>query len=115
MESVAFQEYLRTELVRQSALAGSAVPAVPVTPSTDKQLRIESLQPHMANRLILLHPSQQTLVEQFKFYPDVDHDDGPDALEMLYTLAMRRSRSNAATGIRSARRPDTPAIPWDRY
>ena len=115
VEAVAFQEYFRTELVRKSALEGVPVPAVPVTPSTDKGLRIESMQPHMANRLILLHPSQQTLVEQFRYYPDVDHDDGPDALEMLFNLAMRRSRGKPADGIRSASRPDAPPIPWSGY
>lgn len=114
VEAIAFQDYFRTELVRQSALKGVPVPAVPVTPSTDKGLRIESLQPHMANGLILLHRSQSTLIEQLKYYPEVDHDDGPDALEMLHTLVMQRTRATAGE-IRSARRPDTPVIPWSHY
>ena len=27
------------------------------------------------------------MIEQLKFYPEADHDDGPDALEMLKTIA----------------------------
>ncbi|EQB8499850.1 phage terminase large subunit [Shigella sonnei] len=88
VESVQFQEFLRTELVKRSAIAGIPVPARAVTPSADKLLRIESLQPHMANGLIRLHPSQTTLIEQLRHFPKADHDDGPDALHMLWALAI---------------------------
>ena len=114
VEAVQFQEYFRQELVRQSALMGMPVPAQPVTPHTDKGLRIESLQPHMKNRLILLHRSQSTLIDQLKFFPNADHDDGPDALEMLFTLAMKHAR-RSVEGIRSFPRPDVPRIPWEQY
>jgi predicted phage terminase large subunit-like protein len=91
IESVQFQEFLRTELVKRSAILGVPVPAVAVTPSTDKLLRIESLQPHMKNHLILLHNSQQTLIDQLRHFPKADHDDGPDCLHMLWSLAVSRS------------------------
>lgn len=87
VESVQFQEFLRTELVKRSAVRGIPVPARAVTPSTDKLLRIESLQPHMVNGLIRLHPSQHTLIEQLRHFPKADHDDGPDALQMLWMAA----------------------------
>jgi predicted phage terminase large subunit-like protein len=87
VETVQFQAFLYSELIKRSALHGVAFPAIPVTPSTDKGLRIVSLQPHVANQLIRLHRSQATLIEQLKFWPEADHDDGPDALEMLWTLA----------------------------
>ncbi|WP_140918190.1 phage terminase large subunit [Limnobaculum xujianqingii] len=90
-ESVQFQEFLRTVLVQRSAERGIPVPAIPVIPSTDKLLRIESLQPHMANGLIRLHPSQQTLIDQLRHFPKADHDDGPDALHMLWSLAVSRA------------------------
>ena len=54
----------------------------------DKVLRIESLQPHMANGLIRLHPSQATLIDQLRHFPKADHDDGPDALQMLWAAAI---------------------------
>lgn len=88
IESVQFQEFMRTELVKRSAAAGIPVPARAVTPHSDKLLRIESLQPHMANGLIRLHPSQSTLIDQLRHFPMADHDDGPDALHMLWALAV---------------------------
>lgn len=87
-EAVQFQEFARQELVKQSAAAGMPVPARGLTPIADKDLRIESLQPHMANGLIRLHSSQTTLIEQLRHYPDADHKDGPDALQMLWMLAI---------------------------
>lgn len=86
VETVQFQEFLRTELVKRSAAQGVPVPAMPVIPHTDKLLRIESLQPHVLNKLIRLHPSQVTLLEQLRHFPKGDHDDGPDALHMLWAL-----------------------------
>ncbi len=87
VEAVQFQEFLRTEMVKRSAALGIPVPARAVTPHTDKLLRIESLQPHMANGLIRLHPGQTTLIDQLRHFPKADHDDGPDALHMLWALA----------------------------
>ncbi|EOI6839631.1 phage terminase large subunit [Yersinia enterocolitica] len=88
IETVQFQEFLRTELIKRSAIAGVPVPARAVIPHTDKLLRIESLQPHMVNGLIRLHASQTTLIEQLRHFPKADHDDGPDALHMLWALAV---------------------------
>lgn len=88
IETVQFQEFLRSELVKRSAARGIPVPARGVQPITDKLLRIESLQPHMANGLIRLHPSQVTLIDQLRHFPKADHDDGPDALHMLWMAAV---------------------------
>lgn len=88
IESVQFQEFLRTELIKRSAALGVPVPARGLAPSTDKLLRIEALQPHMHNGLLRLHSSQTTLVDQFKHFPRADHDDGPDMVAMLWMLAV---------------------------
>ncbi len=88
VEAVQFQEFLRTELVKRSAARGIPVPARAVTPHTDKLLRIETLQPHMANGLIRLNPNQHTLIDQLRHFPKADHDDGPDALYMLWAAAL---------------------------
>ena len=66
---------------------GIALPVRPLVNSADKLLRIESLQPHMAQGRIRLHASQQALIDQLRHFPRADHDDGPDALEMLWRLA----------------------------
>lgn len=91
VETVQFQEFLKDELVKRSAQRGIPIPATATKPNTDKMLRIESLQPHMANGLILLHSSQATLISQLRHFPKADHDDGPDALEMLWRNAVSSS------------------------
>ncbi len=78
-------------LVERSAALGVPVPALPVIPLEDKALRIESLQPHTVNGLIRINPAHQTLIDQLRHYPKADHDDGPDCLHMLWTLAVSRS------------------------
>ena len=88
VETVQFQEFLKDELVKRSAARGIPVPARAVKPVSDKLLRIETLQPHMANGLIMLNESQQTLVQQFRHFPKADHDDGPDAVHMLWSGAV---------------------------
>ena len=87
IETVQFQAFLYSELVKRAAARGIPVPARGVQPIADKLLRIESLQPHMANGLIRLHPSQTTLIDQLRHFPKADHDDGPDALQMLWAAA----------------------------
>ena len=87
VETVQFQEFLKDELVKRSAAMGIPVPARGVKPTADKHLRIESLQPHMQNGLLRLHPSQSTLIEQLRHFPMAAHDDGPDALHMLWMIS----------------------------
>ena len=86
IETVQFQEFLKTELVKRGAAAGIPIPARGIKPSADKLLRIESLQPYMQNGQIRLHASQSTLIDQFRHFPMADHDDGPDAVHMLWGL-----------------------------
>ena len=90
-EAVQFQEFLRQVLVAKSAAEGVPVPALPVIPHTDKDLRIESLSPHVFNGLIRFRQAHQVLNEQLRHWPEAAHDDGPDALEMLWKIAVNRS------------------------
>ena len=91
IEAIQFQEFFRTEIVKRSAAAGIPVPAMAITPHTDKNLRIESLSPHVNNGLILFHQSHTVLNSQVRHWPEADHDDGPDALEMLWKLCLSRA------------------------
>ncbi|MEO5341089.1 MAG: phage terminase large subunit [Magnetococcus sp. MYC-9] len=107
VETVQFQEFFKDELVRQSACVGIPVPARGIKPRTDKALRIESLQPHIINGLILFHPRQTALLEQLRHFGEPDsHDDGPDALHMLYALAVT-GRASVDSGISIDPAPDT--------
>jgi predicted phage terminase large subunit-like protein len=90
-EAIQFQEFMRQVLIARSAAQGVPVPAVALTPSTDKDLRIESLSPHVNNGLILFHQRHTVLNSQVRHWPEADHDDGPDALHMLWMLAVSRA------------------------
>lgn len=87
IEIIQFQEFFKDVLVERSRERGIPVPARGIRTSDDKDLRILSLQPHCANGTVRLNKNQTTLVEQLTHYPEADHDDGPDALEMLFMLA----------------------------
>nr|DAT03230.1 MAG TPA: Large Terminase [Caudoviricetes sp.] len=100
VETVQFQEFFKTELVKRAALSGCPVPAVGVKPHSDKQLRIETLQPHFANGLIRLKKEHSVLMEQLRHFPKADHDDGADALQMLWALASSRSAANQMKTVR---------------
>lgn len=86
-ESVQFQDFLREILIEESLKAGVPVPARAVIPTTDKHGRIESLQPFMENERILIGRLLATLREQLMHFPMADHDDGPDALHMLWAIS----------------------------
>ncbi|KFX30664.1 phage terminase large subunit [Ralstonia solanacearum] len=113
VEAIAFQEFLYTELLKRAALRGVPFPAIPGPTGRDKTLAILSLQPHVANQKIRVHRSQATLIEQLKFYPEADHDDGPDALEMLWRVATQFSVEWEYTSAATARRGATNNNDWD--
>lgn len=98
IEAVQFQEFFRTEVMTRALAEGVALPALPVIPHTDKALRIERLQPPVAAGLIRLHATQTTLIQQLQQYPNADHDDGPDCLEMLWTGAMSHGGASLSGG-----------------
>lgn len=84
VESVQFQEFLRTTLMTTAAKAGVGISAVPVVPTGDKDLRIERLQPPIKAGLIRFSQAHTTLLDQLQQWPNADHDDGPDCLDMLW-------------------------------
>lgn len=88
VESVQFQEFFRTEAMSRAAREGISLPCMPVTPHADKELRIATLQPYVADGVIRVHASQATLISQLRHWPKADHDDGPDALEILWKGAV---------------------------
>ena len=94
IEAVQFQEFLRTELIKRGLARGIPIPARAVIPHSDKALRIESLQPHLKNESILLNVESKTLIDQLRHYPKADHDDGCDALHMLWSLAQSSRPQN---------------------
>ena len=91
VESVQFQELLRTDLMKEAAKQHLAMPCIPIIPIADKALRIERLQPPVKAGLIRFNPAHKVLIDQLQQWPDADHDDGPDCLEMLWTNAVEKA------------------------
>lgn len=114
VETIQFQEFFRDRLIEKSTEDGVPVPAVAVQPHTDKRLRIESLQPHIDNGLILFNRQHKTLIDHLEHYPHVAHDDGPDALHMLWSIAVSRGMA-AGAAVRSRPRPGEDRIDWRAY
>ena len=104
VETVQFQEFLRTTLMAEAAKLGVALPAIPIIPHADKDLRIERLQPPVAAGLIRFNANHTTLIEQLQQWPNADHDDGPDCLDMLWQNALHYSggRSGSGGGVQTA-------------
>jgi phage terminase large subunit-like protein len=53
------------------------------------------MQPDIKNGRVRFRRDQQQLIEQLVNFPSADHDDGPDALEMLLNILGRRSAISA--------------------
>jgi len=91
IEEVQFQELFKEHVAQESAKRGLYLPIEGTRPHTDKTLRISKLQPHIKNGFIRFRRKQTTLLSQLKYFPKADHDDGPDALEMVFSLANAQS------------------------
>jgi len=91
VESNQFQELLADEF-RRRVRAQGLVGAQPWTLENhvNKRVRIRRLGPLLARRRMRFlrgSPGAKLLVEQLRDFPNGDHDDGPDALEMAIRLA----------------------------
>lgn len=89
IEDVQFQELFKDQLLKESTARGVYMPVEGIKPVADKILRITKLQPQIKNGCIRFRRDQKTLLDQLKYFPKADHDDGPDALEMLLSLIIR--------------------------
>ena len=88
-ETVQFQWFLKEELVKASAKAGLYLPVEEVPQTSDKTLRIQTMQPDVKNKYIKFNRRHKRLLEQLLQFPMGAHDDGPDALEGCRTLAKK--------------------------
>lgn len=87
-----FQWFLKEELAKASARAGLYLPIEEVQQTSDKVLRIQTLQPDIKNKYIKFNPRHKRLLEQLYHFPMGGHDDGPDALEGARTIAKKTKR-----------------------
>lgn len=87
-----FQWFLKEELAKASARAGLYLPIEEVQQTSDKVLRIQTLQPDIKNKYIKFNAKHKRLLEQLYHFPMGAHDDGPDALEGARTIAKKTKR-----------------------
>lgn len=90
VESNQFQELLGPQLVRRAGELG--VPCAPylIDNRVNKEVRIRRLTSWLSTGQIRFKGGSagaRLLVEQLRDFPNGDHDDGPDALEMAIRLA----------------------------
>jgi len=87
-ESNAFQVTMAEQLQDESVRRGIFLPVLEIQHSTQKIPRIERLGPFLSKGVFSFnrHNRQmKRMIEQLCTFPVGDHDDGPDALEMLIT------------------------------
>ena len=90
IESTQFQAFFASESARVSMEAGTNIPFMQVNQHSNKELRIQSLQPDLENGyLLLLEGGQDLLKQQLTEFPVGAYDDGPDALEGCRTIAQK--------------------------
>jgi len=90
IESNAFQALFTTDSARASMQSGVYMPIAPVNQIANKTARIQTLQPDLENRYILLPENGAKLLKQQleRWKPSsTGNDDGPDALEGARNLA----------------------------
>lgn len=91
-ETVQFQWFLKEELAKASARAGLYLPIEEVPQTSDKTMRIQTMQPDVKNHYIKFNKRHKLLLEQMFHFPMGAHDDGPDALEGCRTIAKKGKR-----------------------
>jgi predicted phage terminase large subunit-like protein len=96
VETVAFQEFFKDEVVKRSAQQGIYIPVKEFKSTTKKEIRISALEPLMTNGQIRVLPSQRELIEELEYFPK-STDNLLDALVMAADLAKRKS-GNLAFG-----------------
>jgi len=107
VEAIQFQEFFRQQLNARALADGVHLPTLPVYPSTDKELRIQSLQPAIRNGNIVFHRSQKLLYDQLRLFPLAGHDDGPDAVQMAYEYGQEMAVPSTAPDIGYRQPPNT--------
>lgn len=71
------------------------LPFYDILATENKEKRITTLEPKVTHGWIVLNVAlSETFKRQMEAYPHVDHDDGPDALEMLWGLVNNRYKAS---------------------
>lgn len=92
VESNQFQELILPEISRVAAEQRQMMqpPLYAINNTVNKELRVRRLGPYLARGELRVAdtPGGRLLVEQLREFPNGQHDDGPDALEMAIRLGI---------------------------
>ncbi len=91
-ESNQFQWFLKEELKKASAKAGLYIPIKEIYQTSNKEMRISTMQPDVKNKYIKFNKRHKKLLEQLYQFPMGAHDDGIDALEGCRTIAKKERK-----------------------
>jgi len=86
VESNQFQELLAQDIADEAERAGLAMTVLPIENFTAKTVRIRRLSSLLSQRRLRFRANSlgaSLAVQQMRDFPNGDHDDGPDAVEML--------------------------------
>lgn len=81
------QFFLKDWLFESAFDAKVKLPLKGVNNTTNKGIRIESLEIPLSSGELLIHKSQTMLINQLLDYPEGEHDDAPDSLAGAYDLS----------------------------
>lgn len=87
-----FQQLVKSNFVARAKDLGVAPPVYTIDNRVKKEVRIRRVGPYLGNRLLRLlgdSAGARLLGEQLMTFPEGDHDDGPDALEMAIRTMIR--------------------------
>jgi len=89
---------LQDERQRRQEKNGTTVkvPFYDVVQTENKEKRIYTLEPRVTHGYIVFNRAlSQTFMRMFEMFPKGDHDDGPDAVEILWNLVKGRYKAGA--------------------
>ena len=104
IETNQFLQLFETLFIKEAARRGQLIPLWTINSTLNKMVRIRTLTPYLrAGRLRFKQHSRgaELLVEQLKTFPNNDHDDGPDALQMAIDVLSSLTRPGTATDERA--------------
>jgi len=88
-ETNQFQQVLLDEIKKRAGERNLYFTTFPIENRKDKISRIHALETCLKTGQIQLKRTHRALLDQFKYFPKGQHDDGPDAVEMLFQGASK--------------------------
>jgi hypothetical protein len=96
-----YQELLCVEFQRASGEQGTHLPLYRINNSVNKQVQIRRLGPNLGQwrlRFKTRSPGTALLVQQLRDFPQAEHNDGPNSLEMAIRLGIELGNGRRSEG-----------------